>query len=298
MRVRLLAVVATLAMIIGLLWLFHDRGPYETERRRGYYTVTTPAGDVVFRTSLRVSPGDEYIDSDNRHYRVYWVEGNRAVARPVTGAGFPSDSPAAGRQEAIPFGARPRLISIYHTHSDESYEPTSGTASEFGNGDIFEVGRALAAGLRDQGFVVEQSFNRHDPHDFFSYDRSRRTAFQLLKKGPVAILDVHRDGAPPWDYRITLDGQRSARIMIVVGRQNPIMSANLQVAQRLKAVADSNFPGLIRGLFLARWDYNQDLDPAALLLEIGTSTQSLSEAEVAAGFMARVIGIAFGAPGQ
>ena len=36
----------------------------------------------------------------------------------------------------------------------------------------------------------------HDPHDAMAYDRSRRTAAELLKKNPIALLDIHRDAVP------------------------------------------------------------------------------------------------------
>jgi len=71
-----------------------------------------------------------------------------------------------------------------------------------------------------------------------------------------------------------------------VGRQNPNMKTNLQFAKDIKAYMDKNKPGLIKGIFIGRGDYNQDLSPRALLLEVGTHTNSRMRAEQGAAVFA------------
>lgn len=67
--------------------------------------------------------------------------------------------------------------------------------------------------------------------------------------------------------------------MIVVGRQNPNMGSNLDFARYVKKQADELYPGLMRGIFIGRGSYNQDLYPNALLFEIGTDQLSRESAE-------------------
>ncbi|NLG31975.1 MAG: stage II sporulation protein P, partial [Syntrophomonadaceae bacterium] len=63
------------------------------------------------------------------------------------------------------------------------------------------------------------------------------------------------------------------------GRQNPNMKTNLEFAKRVKAVLDKQHPGLSKGIFMGRGDYNQDLSPHSLLLEVGAHTNSKEEAQ-------------------
>ncbi|MGI6663499.1 MAG: stage II sporulation protein P [Bacillota bacterium] len=50
----------------------------------------------------------------------------------------------------------------------------------------------------------------------------------------MALFDVHRDAGPAEPYLKDLDGREVAKAMIVVGRTNPKMNANLDFARRLK----------------------------------------------------------------
>ncbi|HHY46215.1 MAG TPA: hypothetical protein GX506_02840, partial [Firmicutes bacterium] len=175
-------------------------------------------------------------------------------------------------------GARMR-IATYHTHSDESYIPTDGAEAIEPRGGIYKVGAAATSTLERYGVNVDHSYAVHLPHDGAAYERSRRTAIQLLKAAPDAIFDIHRDAAPLEQYATTIEGKPGARIMIVLGRENPNMAANEQFAWSIKNLADKEFPGLIRGIFYGAGGYNQDLSPRALLFEVGSQENSRYAAE-------------------
>ncbi|MDN5345313.1 MAG: stage sporulation protein, partial [Clostridia bacterium] len=49
------------------------------------------------------------------------------------------------------------------------------------------------------------------------------------------------------------------------------------------------YPGLIRGIFIGAGSYNQDLSPRAMLLEVGTHTNTLAEAERGVTLFADVV---------
>ena len=57
----------------------------------------------------------------------------------------------------------------------------------------------------------------------------------------------------------------------------------------MKAYYDEVKPGLIKSIFMAKGNYNQDLAPHSILLEVGTHTNSLEEAEVGAREFAEVL---------
>ena len=111
---------------------------------------------------------------------------------------------------------------------------------------------------------VSVSYTHLNPHDINAYSRSRRTSVQALKDTPEAIFDIHRDSAPLSAYMTTINGVETAQVMIVIGRSNPNMNANLEFARQIKATADKIYPGLMRGIYMGRGDYNQDLYPRAL----------------------------------
>ncbi len=272
----------------------------------GYYRLVDLDGKFITETALEIEPGDLYISEQNERYIVDRMDGDTVYARSDGKEKLPAVYD--GQQGAIASlwqwaaglaGRGKGTIGIYQTHSDESYKPTSGEDSKTPRGDIYEVGKALAEELRNQGYEVEFSNAVHLPHDGQAYVRSRRTAAELSRKMPKTIIDVHRDAIPnPNEYRTTVNGEDLSKVRLVVGRQNQNMASNLAYAKRIKAVADKKFPGLVKGIFYARGNYNQDLGPRMILLEFGTNTTTLDEATKAARLMADVIPAAAGlAPG-
>lgn len=268
-------------------WLSESRSPT---------MLLDEQGQLVWATCLKVSRGDMFIGDAGYRGTVTRVEGNKAYLR-SQGEMTSLNTARAGVARALPLGAASKLICLYSTHSDESYVPTDGASAIPGAGGIIKVASAFADALSSVGFVVRHDSTPHDPHDALAYSRSRRTAAALASLKPYALIDVHRDAAPAEAYATVIRGQEVQQIMIVVGRENPLMNANLLFATRLKDEADRMYPGLIRGIFLASGDYNQDLDPGALLLEVGSDTLPREHAERSVRFFARVMASVLGAPG-
>lgn len=259
----------------------------------GYFTVVDDNGKTITMTGRELDPGDRYIASDNRLYEVERTEGDTIYAKYVETITLPKVSfESIGARVDQGSGG---IVGIYHTHNAESYVPTSGTDSkDDGQGDVLQVGRALEEALKKQGVTVYRSENSHLPHDGQAYLRSRRTATELLQKGPDTLIDVHRDATPPEVYSTKIEGVPTTKVRIVVGRQNQNRETNLEYAKRIKSVADETFPGIIEGIFDARGNYNQDLGPKMILLEFGAHTNPLDQAEQAAEFFAKVIPAAAG----
>jgi len=259
-----------------------------------YVTVRDSSGKVILETGLPVAIDDEYIDEHNINYVITSVNGNNALAcikkseSPDSRSSIKSDT---GVNSTVPVLAQPinSHVVIYHSHSDESYGYKSGITSKPGDGQIYQVGSALTESLEKSGVSVTHSFNTHGPHDINAYHRSRRTAVQLLKERPDAIFDIHRDSAPAEAYLDTINGINAARVMIVVGRSNPKQKTNLEFARQIKDMGDKLYPGMMRGIYIGRGDYNQDLYPTALIFEIGSDTMSLDLAENAATCLGDVI---------
>lgn len=299
-----------------------------------YVAVVDETGRPVSSTCHILRPGDELLTSDNRRYRIVRVEKYRAVARLVAQENLdtllsPEDEEAIARLlgEREPTGATPgsrwsgwwrrlrgigqpapaatpapaqaasRVVGIYHTHSDESYEPTQGAASVEGKGGVFAVGASLAARLKEKGITPIHDKNLYLPHDGRAYERSRRGAVALAASRPLAILDVHRDSGPAEEYLRDIGGQPTSQVTIVIGRQNPQASANASFAERLKAVADRMYPGLVRGILYVSGKFNQDVHPRNILIEVGTEKVTQEQAQRGATLLADAIPVAAGAAG-
>ncbi|MGI6574616.1 MAG: stage II sporulation protein P [bacterium] len=255
-----------------------------------YYTLVDDEGNRLMRTARVIYVGNQYLTYDNKLYEVHTVEEKTAYARFIKNVDLsrnttkPTTSFAA---KSIPVQQENnRVIGIYHSHGAESYVPSDGTESKVDGGGILQVGEAFAQALKNQQVHPIQSKETHVPHDAGAYDRSRRTVEELLQENPDALFDVHRDAVPAEEYTATIDGQEITQIQFVVGQQNQNQDAIQEFAESLKQVTDEKYPGLIKGIFHAKGNYNQDMSPRSLLLEVGSHENSREQAERAMNLFA------------
>lgn len=260
-----------------------------------YFTVYDEEGEIIFYTGeYTLFPGDRYINQKNREFLVISVhdEKKEALVKDLGEVDLLGHILGDGSVGGFPLmaGKDEKKIAIYHTHTEESFVPTSGTHDKPGEGDIFEVGKTFKGELEKRGITVFHDLTKHEPRDAASYDRSKATAKNLLEKGPDAIFDIHRDGVPnKEEYTTQIDGQLTSMVRFVVGRENPNRGVIEDFAKELKAAADKIEPGLIKGILFSHGKYNQELSSHALLFEIGTHLNTLEEAQRGAALMAWVV---------
>ncbi len=258
------------------------------------YTLLDAGGGELTMRAARMYVGDEYISGDDQLYRVVSVDdaAMTATAQLVGPASVDEAALAAfyalADEEAAQGDGR-RLICMYSTHSDESYAPDDGTYSLWEGAGIYDVGNALKDELEARGIETIYSEESFLPHDADAYNRSRATAEELLKRAPDALLDIHRDAIPAEQYETTVDGEDISKVRLFVGRSNQNADANRAFAQRIKAVADEEYPGLIKDIYIGKGNYNQELYPQALLLEFGTDEIEKDKAIGATEYMADVL---------
>ncbi len=299
--IAIMAVVLTVAYNQGWLSLVVLSPTLPTEHMGGtYYSMVDGSGVTIMQTSYPMAVGDQYLNEDNKLYEVERVDGQTAHARFVEQvdmsqylAGIDLEAVQAAMSGAAP---NQGTIAVYSTHTDESYIKGDGAESKKGNGGILDVAASFANALKQKGFNVVHSTAKHDPHDEGAYNRSRRTVSSLLKQQPLAVFDVHRDAAvPPEQYVGQVNGEQVTKVRLVVGRQNPKRSVNDAFAKQLKAVGDKVQPGLMKGIFYARGNYNQDLSNKAMLLELGTEKNNKDHAEKGIAAFANVVAATLGA---
>jgi len=276
------------------------------------YRIYDEAGAYLTSHAGRVYQDDEYIAGDNKLYIVTSVDdsmltatasyigvetaGSRVETQSVFGAAAATNAPTAkpgataAANESPAASGKKKLVAMYSTHNDESYEPSDGTSSKNKDPGIFDVGDALKQNFEKMGVEVIYDKSSHLPHDAGAYRRSRQTAEELLKKQPEALIDIHRDGIPdPKEYDKTIDGKEASKVRLEVGRSNPNADANRNFAKEIKATADKKYPGMIKDIFIGKGNYNQELYPQAILVEFGTHTTDKDRAIKSTEFMADVI---------
>ena len=266
-----------------------------TERTEGYFTMRGKAdGTVILRTARILHACNEFLDSENRHFRVVIIDEDTAWAELLGTGGRKTGL----REGALPAGpdlpvqeenGQPK-VGIYHSHGAESYVTSDGTESIDQGGGIIDVGDTLSRSLEEQGVAVVHSTEPHVPHDAGAYNRSRRTAEELVfRENTDMIIDVHRDAVPAEEYETEVNGEPVTQILLVVGEQNQTSDNNWQLAQDLKGIADERYPGLVKGILAAPGSFNQDLSPQSILIEVGAAENNKEEAERAVTLFGDVV---------
>ncbi len=193
----------------------------------------------------------------------------------------------------ISLDGSPQVL-IMHTHTTECYEPYARDRfdADFGlrttdlDKSVVAVGSEITSILEAAGIGVIHDTTVHDyPRYTGAYDRSSETVERILRENPSIkiVLDIHRDAIESDGERYapicTIDGETAAQIMIICGCTNvPQYRYNLRFGAKLQSKLESDYPGFTRPLLLAERNYNQELTKGSILIEIGSSSNSLDEA--------------------
>ena len=195
-------------------------------------------------------------------------------------------------------------VLIIHTHATECFmdeERAFYTASDKSrttdnNKNITHIGEIIADRLNAAGIVTVQDKTQHDhPSYNGSYSRSAETVKEYLKKYPSikVVIDLHRDsvaleGNDRAKPTFEVNGKKAAQIMLCMGSETgtvtgyPEWRENLRFAIKYQQTIEVLYPGLARALLLRSSKYNQNLSVGSILLEIGTESNTLKEAEYSA----------------
>ncbi len=213
--------------------------------------------------------------------------------------GYPVDAAAmAFGGTALRLPAEGPQILIIHTHSSEAYtpagldryEPSDSARTEDAEHNIIRVGDELTKLLEEAGLNVIHDRGVYDyPSYTGSYARSGAAVEQYLRDYPDigVVLDLHRDalGAEGVIYKTMAEeeGSCASQLMLLVGTdesglEHPNWQTNLSLALYLQSAVASVHPTLMRPVALVPQRYNQQLCPGMLILEVGSSGNTMQEA--------------------
>ncbi len=210
-------------------------------------------------------------------------------------------------------GNGPKIL-IVHTHATESYAEDGAqvydiTASDRSNDtakNVVAVGKRMTEIFEDYGIETLHDETLHDVPSFNgSYAHSLDSITKYMEKYPSIqiVFDLHRDSIVYNDKTkartvTEIEGEDTAQLMFVVGTDenglhHPNWRENIRSAIWFqKAIADK-YPKLMRHINLRRERFNGHTCSAAMIIEVGTSGNSLEEAlngiELAASSIAELL---------
>ena len=109
---------------------------------------------------------------------------------------------------------------------------------------------------------------------------------------------MHRDSIVDSEnikYRPVTDiqGIDAAQLMMVVGMstytENEYVEENFSFAVNLANILEKNYPGITRSVMLKNSTFNQELSANSILVEMGTTGNTLTEAKRSAIFLASAV---------
>ncbi len=187
------------------------------------------------------------------------------------------------------------LIAIYCTHGTEGYSGAERTKSTLGG--VYQVALSLQQSLVAQGYASVISDKLHDYPDWSSsYANSLQTIKQIQKQYPSVkvLIDVHRDSSVEGVSTVLATNSGSiAKVMLVVGSnkraEHPNWQQNLAFSQQIGQALEKMQPGILRGVRVQNGRYNQHMSTQAILVEIGSTDNTLEQAKASTNILAEAI---------
>ena len=223
----------------------------------------------------------------------YWVDAAQILSE-GPGLALPAEGPQ---------------ILIIHTHASEAYTQagvdryaaSDNSRTEDTQFNVVRIGDELAEILTEAGLNVVHDRGIYDyPSYTGSYARAEAAIAQYLDSFPDirVVLDIHRDALGSGDvvYKTMAEeeGTVASQIMLLVGTdesglEHPFWRGNLAFALYLQNAVNSAFPTLMRPVLLVSQRYNQQLTPGSLIVEVGSSGNTLREALTAIRLFGRAV---------
>ncbi|SMC55841.1 stage II sporulation protein P [Papillibacter cinnamivorans] len=271
----------------------NDKDPLITDSP----VAETPApGTIVERTLIPVS-GEGYEVADGIYV-------NNQTSQSIDIAALLKAGPG------IVFGKTEPQVLVIHTHGSEAYTPdgedvympTDPDRTEDMRYNVVRVGDEITETLEKAGISVVHDRALYDyPSYSGSYTRSLAAIETYLKKYPSIqfVFDIHRDALEADDgtvYKVvsTQNGEKVAQVMFVVGTndsglEHPKWKENLKLALCLQAALNKEYPTLMRPVSLRTARFNQHATTGSLIVEVGSSGNTLQEALASARLFAACV---------
>jgi len=191
--------------------------------------------------------------------------------------------------------AKPEVF-IYHSHTSEGYLASDKNTALDGARNVTTVGDVIEEELeKNYGIAVIHDKTVNDRGDYkAAYKKSGITLDKYLREyGDFKlIIDLHRDSARAATTK--LNGEDVAKFMFVVTKKNPRYAKQRKLIDSMIGTSNKLFPGLLdrREIYPYNWGmgfYNQNRSDNAVLLEVGTDTNTTQQVKNTGKYLARII---------
>ncbi len=178
-------------------------------------------------------------------------------------------------------------IYLYNTHDNEDYK-SSLIESYSIKYNVKIASYMLSEYLSDLG--IENYVEASSTTDLYytnntlyqnTYDASRDLIKSIEAKYPELdlLIDIHRDSVEKLSSTVEIDGTSYAKVLFVVGTDNPNYEKNLKKAEEINNLLN---PKITRGIIKKSKEdgngiYNQDLSENIILLELGGVENTIEE---------------------
>lgn len=175
------------------------------------------------------------------------------------------------------------IIYIYNTHQTEEY-------TDFSVYDLsFELSNYLNSDGIDTYFEKQSIKTFLDSNNlkyYKSYTVSKKYMKEAIEQYPTLkyFIDIHRDSVSKDKVTMEYNNKSYAKILFIVGLDNPNYNGNLQNTNKLNDIILSKVPKLSRGIMQKQGKgvngvYNQDISSDVFLIEIGSNYSTKNEVE-------------------
>ncbi len=175
------------------------------------------------------------------------------------------------------------IIYVYNTHQTENYDGYS----------VYDAANFLNEKLNNNGFYSyfeEQSvktFLETNNLKYASSYKASRTYLDEARKKYATLkyfFDIHRDSVSKSISTVTYKDENYAKVLFVVGLDNPGNEKNKVNAEKLNNIIKSKVPTISRGVVSHGGKgyngiYNQDISENVFLIEVGGKDNTQEEVE-------------------
>ncbi|MBZ9688187.1 stage II sporulation protein P [Clostridium estertheticum] len=196
--------------------------------------------------------------------------------------------------------AKPEVL-IYHSHTSEAYLASDKDTSKVSSSsdvtiNVTAVGDVIEEELeKNYGIAVIHDKTVNDKGDYYgAYKKSGATLDKYLKEyGDFKlIIDLHRDSIKAVTTK--LNGENVAKFMFVVTEKNPKYAKQKKLIDSMIGISNKLFTGLLdpREIYTYEYGmgfYNQNRSDNAVLIEVGSNSNTIEEVKNTGKYLARII---------
>lgn len=198
--------------------------------------------------------------------------------------------------------AKDPIVYIYSTHQLENYSAKNLEAYNI-TPNVMMASYILRERLNNLGIstiVEEGDVTKILSENGWKYSRSYRVTRSLMEKKVLEqptleyFIDLHRDSVSRKSTTLDYNGKTYAKVLFLVGLENPNYEPNLELAKRLSARINEKIPNLSKGILTKQGAgvngvYNQDFSPNTMLIELGGVDNTIEEASNTLDIISEVI---------